>query len=208
MAVAGKFINEIFKVFDRDSKIVILDVGSRDLDESIELSQAFPNAKIIAFEPNPNQFPICQERSLQYPNIQVHQYACSDEEGTLDFYVVDNNHGASSLLEPIHIPGDWSWSKTTVEVKRIDTVLNEIGIKNVDVVWMDVQGIELKALKGMGSFINDVKLMHTEACPTPYYKGHILKDELETWIRDQGFDLYWEPSGHMYGESDILCIRK
>ena len=204
-----KFVDDIRQKFGADGPKVILDVGSRDIEESIQLSRAFPNARVIAFEPNPNQYPICYMRSTVYPMIEVHDYAITDVEGPIDFYIVGANHGGSSLLEPIDVPySDGTHQKVTVKGRRLDSILPELGVDKVDVIWMDVQGNELKALQGMGRFIDDVKIMHTEACPNAYYVGHILKDEFEAWLLQQGFNVIWEPTiGHKYGEGDLLCIR-
>ena len=38
---------------------VILDIGSRDLEQSIEFTSVYPLAEIYAFEPNPEQYKIC-----------------------------------------------------------------------------------------------------------------------------------------------------
>ena len=204
-----KFISDIHQKFGSEGPKVILDVGSRDIEESIQLSRAFPNARVIAFEPNPNQFPICKSKSESHPMIEVYDYAIAEVDGPLDFYIVGSNHGGSSLLEPIDVPySDGTHQKVTVNGRRLDTVLPELGVESVDVVWMDVQGNELKALQGMGRFIDNVKIMHTEACPNAYYVGHILKDEFEAWLSQQGFDIVWEPTiGHPYGEGDLLCTR-
>lgn len=219
MPVAGDFINEVKQLFGDTSPEVILDIGSRDLEESIQLSQAFPNARVIAFEPNPTQFKICQEASKSYPNIEVYEYACSDREDIVDFWLVNENVGASSILEPgdEFIDAGWQYNYKPctytkipgIQVKRIDAVLTAIGIDKVDVVWMDVQGNELKALQGMGEFIDDVKIMQTEAALVPYYKGHATKDELETWIAQQGFTTRFLETRdqHKFGESDLICTR-
>jgi FkbM family methyltransferase len=220
MPVAGSFIEEIKKYFLDTSPTLILDVGSRDLEESIQISQSFPNARIVAFEPNPIQFKICQEHAKLYPNIEVYEYACSDEEAIVDFFVVEGNIGASSILEPMHMPGGWDngyqerpWNKISgIKAKRLDTILAELGITQVDVIWIDVQGNELRALKGMGELINNVKMIHAEAALRPYYKGHQVKEELEQWLNQVGFETEFldirAQTEHPYGESDLLCIRK
>lgn len=220
MPVAGNFIERVKKEFGDWSPNVILDVGSRDLEESIQMSQAWPNANILAFEPNPDQFQICLAASKAYPNISVYEYACSDLEETVTFYLVDGNVGASSILEPIHMPGGWDngyqdrkWREVPgIQARRLDSILEELGVGPVDLIWMDVQGNEYRALTGLGKYINDVKVIHTEAALRPYYKGHVVKDELEPWLNKQGFTTEFldlnAQSEHPYGESDILCIRK
>jgi len=218
MGVAAKFITRIQQEFGDKHPAVILDVGSRDLEESIELHTAFPNSRIIAFEPNPSQFQICLEKSKRYSNIEVYEYACGDKEDTIDFWVVDLNVGCSSTLEPIYLGRGWNdhkdneWAKVPdIKLRRLDNVLSELGVDNVDVVWMDIQGTELLALQGLGKYIDNIKMIHTEAALRPYYKDHIVRDQLESWIRQQGFDIeIWDHQAilnHHAGETDLICIR-
>lgn len=203
------FVQHNARVFGPLGPKVILDVGTRDLAESIQILSAFPKARIIAFEPNPAQFQYCSEISKQHPNISVYEYALSDEEGPMDFYVVGANFGGSSLLEPIDVPySDGTHTKITVQCRRLDNVLSELGIDKVDAIWMDVQGNELRALKGLGKYLETVDIMHTEACPNPYYIGHQHKSDLEQFVSDSGFSHRFEVHvGHPYGEGDLICEK-
>lgn len=220
MPVAGDFITRVKQHFSDQSPKVILDVGSRDLEESIQMSLAWPDAKIIAFEPNPDQFKICVNASLSYPNIQVYEYACGDKAEIVTFYVVEGNVGASSILEPIHMPGGWDngyqerpWRPLPgIQVRRLDNILEELGVEQVDLIWIDVQGNEFQALSGLGKYINQVKMIHAEAALRPYYKGQVGKNDLEIWLQQQGFDTEFldikAQLEHPYGESDLLCVRQ
>lgn len=203
------FINYINQNGGIDPK-VILDVGSRDLDQSIEFNSVYPNAKIHAFEPNPVQFSICEEKKKNYPNINVHRYAVSDTEGKLDFYLTLGNVGASSLLKPIDVPFATTQEviKFPVDVIRLDKWLAENNISKVDVLWMDTQGIELLALEGLGEYLKTIKFIHCEAATTAYYEGHLLKNDVEQYLIDNGFKLEFHPVWHPYGEGDILAVNQ
>jgi FkbM family methyltransferase len=188
---------------------IILDVGSRDLDQSIEFSKAFPNSIIHAFEPNPNQFDMCVKKSKTHSNIFVHQFAVGDAKSNLDFYLTLGNIGASSLLKPIDVPfaSTQEYEKISVDCVRLDEWLLENNIKYVDILWMDTQGVELLALKGMGSFLKNVKFIHCEASVSPYYEGHILKKDLEQFLIQNNFKIEFIPCLHPYGEGDILAVN-
>lgn len=220
MAEAEQFIKQIKEKFGDTPPAVILDIGSRDLFQSIEFTTAFPNARVIAFEPNPDTIGQCRIRKQGYPNIELYEYAIGDEDALIDFYPVSSNEGASSTLQPSKdfiigpqgvMISPTEWRKVSgIQSRRLDTLLPELGIESVEVVWLDVQGVELRALKGMGKYFNDVKMLHTEAAMRPYYEGHILKDELEEWLHQQGFDTEfignWQQHSHQ--EADLVCIRK
>jgi len=188
----------------------ILDVGSRDLKQSIEFSSVYPEAKIHAFEPNPEQYNICKTASENYENINVYQYAVSDVESKLNFYVTHGNVGASSLLKPIHVPFGTSqdYSCISVDCIRLDKWFTNNNIETVDILWMDTQGIELLALKGMGNFLRTVKYIHCEAATSAYYEGHILKNDLDQFLIDSGFDISFIPVSHPFGEGDVIAKNK
>ena len=195
------------------SPSVIIDAGSRDLCQSIEFANEFPNAKIIAFEPTPQQYQYCLERSKQYPNITVLPYAVSDKNGEATFYVTPSNIGASSLLEPIDVPwGVCEFDKIKVQTVRLEDVLKDMGIQKVDILLMDVQGGELAALRGYGSYINNTDFVECEASKFGYYKDHPLCPELEKYFDENNFThsfhLPFEGPPHKYIEGELVCINK
>jgi len=194
-----------------DGPKVYLDIGSRDLTQTIEVAQYHPNTRFIAFEPVPWQYQVCYERSLEWDNIEVYNYAISDKEGYADFWELDTNTGASSLLEPMYdIPGSNNISKKiTVECKRLDSFLPTIGVDSVDCLWIDTQGTELNVLKSLGKYIDDVLFIHTETSPKPYYKNQNTKSEMEMFLYMNGFEIEFTPCpGHPYGEGDIIASRR
>ena len=205
------FLNHIFSI-DKDYKPnVIMDIGSRDLGQSLEFNSVFPESKIYAFEPNPEQVKVCDELAIGHSNIHVEPKAISDENGTLDFYVTHGNVGASSLLEPINVPFATSQdvTKISVDVIRLDDWMKQYNVDKVDILWLDTQGVELKALKSMGDALKMVKFIHCEAAQQAYYKGHLLKSELEEFLISMGFDLIFnQPAYHPFGEGDIIATNK
>jgi FkbM family methyltransferase len=205
-----EFISHIKNTIPNFEPNTILDIGSRDLEQSIEFQLIYNNSKIYAFEPNPEQFNICLEKSTYYENISVEQLAISEENGSLDFYVTHGNVGASSLLEPIDVPfGTNDFTKISVKSKRLEEWLDENNIDVVDVMWLDTQGVELSALKSMGDKIKKVKFIHCEAAELPYYKGHLLKPDLVEFLESLGFEVIFnEAYGHPYNEGNIIATNK
>ena len=190
----------------------VFDIGSRDLDQSVEFASVFPSTQIYAFEPNPTQVEFCETRSQHHPNINFFPIAIGDINGQLKFYDTNRsgNVGASSLLKPIQLVfcSSQEYEETHVPVTRLDTWMEENSVDSVEVLWMDTQGTELSALKGMGSFLENVKYIHCEACPQPYYEGHTLKHELEQFLHDNGFEtLFFPAHPHPFGEGDIYAYR-
>lgn len=195
------------------SPSVIVDAGSRDLIQSIEFSEVFPNARIYAFEPNPQQFEICAEKASSYKNIEVFPFALSDTEGEATFHVTPSNIGVSSLLEPTDVPwGINQFYKIKVKTVRLERILSELGVSKVDILWMDVQGGEMSALRGYGKYITNTDFIQCEASQFAYYKDHPLRPELEKFFDDNGyhheFHLPFEGPPHQYMEGELVCINK
>jgi FkbM family methyltransferase len=187
---------------DRNEKYVIFDIGSRDCMQSIEFINAFPNSRVYAFECNPNTLDICRKNIEPYSDrIHLIEGAVCDYDGEITFYPInqqktittweDGNPGASSLFKS---NGRYTYEmyvqdEIRTNCHRLDTVMENNNIPSVDIIWMDLQGAELLALRGLGDKLNDVKYIHTEMTYTPMYEGQVLFDELHKYIVSYGFEV-------------------
>jgi FkbM family methyltransferase len=213
MQLTKFLIDRIYSIYPNYDPSVIIDAGSRDLFQSIEFTEVFPNAKIYAFEPNPEQYKVCLDRSKKFKNIEVFSFALSDVEKELDFHVTPSNIGVSSLLEPLDVPwGEFYYYKIKVKSVRLDNIMKFLGISKIDIMWMDVQGGELSALRGCGNYINDIDFIQCEATKLPYYKDHPICNEVESFLSESGyyseFHLPFEGPPHQYMEGELVCINK
>jgi len=167
-----KFIESIKSHIDFKQVKVICDIGSRDLEQSMELHSVFPNAHIHAFEPNPESYEKCKAKASEY--VTVYPYALLDYDGETTFYSViqKDNHGASSVFEPTeYVVGVDKFNgleRIVVPCRRLDSVLHE----PIDLVWQDVQGTELPTLIGYGALLDTVKAIATEAETGALYFGN------------------------------------
>ena len=84
-----KFINYIN---DKNKAYVIFDIGSRDCQKSIEFYKTFPNAKIYAFECNPNILDLCEQNIIPYQDrITLIKGAVCDYDGDIEICYINNN---------------------------------------------------------------------------------------------------------------------
>ena len=84
-----KFINYIN---DKNKSYVIFDIGSRDCQQSIEFYKTFPNAKIYAFECNPNTLDLCEQNIIPYQDrITLIKGAVCDYDGNIEICYINNN---------------------------------------------------------------------------------------------------------------------
>lgn len=196
------FINFLKKEnLNFNDKYVIFDIGSRDCIQSIEFTKYFPLSEIYSFECNPNTLNICEENIKEYPQVKLIKKAINDYNGKCKFYPInqqktittwkDGNPGASSLFmsngsyEYEHYIQD----EIEIDCSRLDSIIEEQKIISCDIIWMDLQGAELLALKSMGDKLKNVKYIYTEVSFKPIYENQVLFPELNEFLNLNGFVL-------------------
>ena len=193
----------LFDLIDFNSIKNICDIGSRFLEQTRELCYIFPDAKIYAFEPVPGSYQICCDNrdkldSVYKDRITVFNVAVGEESKMIPFYPVDDtgsefNVGASSKYKFLPgMNGSWwgkTWNQTEIQVPQVtlDDHRANNNIGPIDLIWMDVQGGELDALKGAVDTLKDVKVIMTEVGLGAYYDGQSLKPQIDAFVKSQGF---------------------
>ena len=210
-----QYANQYFK--NPDDVSVIFDVGSLHCLESIEFSKKYKNARIFAFEANPDSYQVCLENTKDIDNITVINQAVNDYNGTCTFYPInpeetvtpwfDGNRGASSLYKSNgsydHIER-YVQNELEVPCTRLDTFCEENGIDRVDLMWMDLQGAELIALKSMGQLLSSVKVIHTELEMNPIYEGQCLFSNVNSFLGENNFELHYGDTNVQFGTDFIF----
>jgi FkbM family methyltransferase len=192
--ITDYFIEVAYKRFNPEDIKVIFDIGSRDRMESVELHNHFPNAKVYAFECNPLMIPVAKENTKSFSRITVVPKAVNEYDGTCTFFPIDTNDpdvgnpGASSIFETSE---DFKMEQKKIEVPctRLDTFCSENNIDGIDLVWMDLQGAELLALKSMGEKLKTIKLIQSEVEFQEMFKGQDLFPEINDFFISNEFTL-------------------
>jgi FkbM family methyltransferase len=193
------FANHKFK--NPDDVSVIFDIGSLHCLESIEFSKKYKNAKIFAFEANPDSYQVCLENTKDIDNIVVINKAINSYNGTCVFYPIDpektvspwfdGNRGASSLYKANgsydHIE-KYVQKEIEVECIRLDSFCQKNNIVNIDLMWMDLQGAELTALQSLGDeLLTTVQVIHTELEINPMYENQCLFSDVNLFLSQSNF---------------------
>ncbi len=129
---------EIFKDLLKHSQVVF-DVGSHIGKYSIMSAKLNPGAEVYAFEASKDNFEILSKNKKvnQLKNLYVMNKALSDKVGKEKFYV-----SQTGLMTKE------SDQFRFVETETIDNFLQKNKIEQIDLIKIDVDGNELKILKG------------------------------------------------------------
>lgn len=173
----------------------ILECGSRDCLDAIEMFKHYNPQIVYSFECNPESIQVCKQNIIDYPSIHLIEKALSDKDGEIDFYAtdmeksLDKNIGASSAL--VHSGGQTTFIQKKIKVPcvSLDAFYNEYKLNEIDLLCLDLQGYEKVALEGFRHNIHKVKYIISEVSFTNYYYGNVLFDEYRAFLNELNFDL-------------------
>jgi FkbM family methyltransferase len=198
---------------------IILEVGSRDGNQAIELSKAFPNARILAIEGNPDTIDLLKNNISPYPNIDCVESIISDYDGIATFYKIDRektitphadgNPGASSLYvaDPAYPHEKYAQVPIEVQCETLDSICNKYQLGSIDLIWIDLQGAEIKALRGLKERLKEVQYIWVEITHIPLYVNQPLFPEFDAFMVENGFEILTPVHPKAYFE-DALYRRK
>lgn len=191
---------------------VIIEAGAHIGLDTEELSRYFPEGEIYAFEPVPDLFLQLSERTRPCKNVHCIPVALSNQAGEAVMYVSGGvSDGSSSLLPPKdHLtdhPDVIFEEKIHVACTTLDDWVAVNNIEKVDLLWLDMQGHELNALKAGSAVLEKVQAIYTEVNLKEVYEGTPLYGELREWLETRNFkveveEIPWEDGGN------VLFVRK
>lgn len=123
---------------------VTLDVGANIGPVTLALSRMCPRGRVYALEPAASNFAylVANLAANGAGNVSAERLALYDREGALDFTVSEDDPAGS------HVPAGGGEATTRVEATTLDRFVAERRLDRLDLVKMDVEGSELRVLRG------------------------------------------------------------
>ena len=122
-----------------------------------------------------------------------HALIDSEDNKEVNFHISSNGQ-SSSILEfgshLIHHPHIHYVSSSIQKTTRLDTFIekNSIPIETLNFLNLDIQGIELRALKSMEKYLKHVDYIYTEVNTEEVYKDCDLIHSIDTYLKSFGFE--------------------
>ena len=174
----------------------IIDAGASNGRISKRLLRKFPTAQAYAFEPNPLYSETLSQYAKDEPRFHPQFLALSDSEGQATLHVTESP-GSTSLLSPgkrlqeMMPEGSVVKSDEKVELVTIDNWARRNGDLAIELMKFDIQGGELKALRGaVHTLQSSTLLVYAEICFNPLYESGAIYSEIDLFLREHGFALY------------------
>ena len=196
---------DFFSKIDSTQIKTIIELGSRDLIDTIKLLDYFQDSKAYAFECNPDCLIECYKNihkldEMQKKRLFLIDKAVSINNGKVSFYPFDlqkyNNMGSSSMLKidfSVRNKNDPDYNRENpqkeiiVDGIRLDTFIDEKCIENIDLLCIDLQGYELNAIKSLGNYLHKVKYIITECSIMSTYTNGATFKELNDYLTNYNF---------------------
>jgi FkbM family methyltransferase len=156
----GKVITEReYELQELSFASTIVDAGANIGLASIYFAAKFPNARILALEPESTNFELLTRNVAAYPNVTCLKKALWSESGTVTIFD----------------PGDGSWGFRTardehsegrvigsVECINITDLMVEFGLDHIDLLKIDIEGSEREVFNASKDWIDRVDVVVAE----------------------------------------------
>lgn len=190
------------------SPTMIFQVGVGHYCKEVEVfREAWPDAKLIGFEPHPETARLIQ----CYPGLLI-RMALGRREGKIRLYWSAGHMDGASIYNETSEALEW----VNVKINTLDNLDNHIdsNIQKQDgdwdrvLLWLDCEGSELDVLVGGKEFIIDVDVINVELTGKPSRPGWPDPVEVNRWLLNRGFLFqYVHTQRTASGQVDAIYVR-
>ena len=170
--------------------ITFLDIGANvGYYSALALARMHGQGKIVALEPDPENFQYL-EATLAANNGAIAvalQKAASDHAGTMTLHTSADNRGDNRLYA-----NELASGSCEVQVEQVDNIVAALGVTEVNLIKMDVQGYEAHVLAGMKSTIANSRdlVLLSEFWPDGLRRAGSDPSKYLSGLRELGLNLY------------------
>ena len=176
----------------------VFDVGAYDGSAAQAYRAAFPQATVHCFEPSGSAFARIESRFAADPRVVPNHAAVGETAGTqtLHVNVSDQTNSllpmAPTMKHHVNEGEDREVGTETVPVVTLDGYCAERGVAAIDLLKLDVQGSELRVLRGARRLVEShaVRLIFSEVLFGDFYVGQTYFHEIASFLAGYGYRVY------------------
>lgn len=179
----------------------IVDAGANIGLASVIFANRWPDATIIAIEPEASNFDLLKKNVAPYGNVHPVNAALWNQTGEID--VIDTGLGNWAFMTQAQDPSEIKNGHPggTIRAMTVDNVLDEYRLDRVDILKIDIEGAEKEVFADTSSWIERVDAIIVElhermkpGCLRSFYNG------------SNGFDNEWKQGENVY-LSRGMCMK-
>jgi FkbM family methyltransferase len=138
---------------------VIVDAGANIGLSAIFFANKYPDATIIALEPELTNFELLQKNAFPYPNIKPLRAALWKDNRQINLIDPDCGHHGFQIM-------DGNLNNVAqcglVQALTLDAVMERLGIRTVDLLKIDIEGAEMEVFQNSERWIDRVEVIMAE----------------------------------------------
>ncbi|MBI1245740.1 MAG: FkbM family methyltransferase [Alphaproteobacteria bacterium] len=135
----------------------IVDVGANVGIAAARLRLAYPDARILCFEPNPSALSHLRANAAAV-GAELFECGLADADARLPLYAGRDSTVTASLHRH-HMTGDASHE---VSIRAALPALRSAGVSSIDILKIDTEGAELPILRSLKPMLAGVRILHLE----------------------------------------------
>jgi len=172
----------------------IIDAGANIGLASVYFANRYPAAAIIALEPDRSNFKLIEMNTAAYPQIKALNVALWSENKQINLFYPQTGHCGFRTLEE----NSGSLQECgEVSAITLDALMKSHGLREVDVLKVDIEGAEREVFQNSSAWIDKIKILMVElhdasqpGCSQAFYEATVrFKPETvlkgETLLRSQ-----------------------
>lgn len=181
------------------------DIGVGPKTEYLTLKKIYPDMRCIGLEPREKMF---NDLKNKFPGLLL-PYAVSDKKGPVELHINNNIEEASGIISSIIRNKKNSYEVPAITLDEIDSYLSQPD--NI-LLWMDIEGAELIALKGGKKILKSgrIKWINLEARDEWCAKrdGVVSIKEIKKYLNNFGYlEVLRYPYPRESGHFDSIFIH-
>jgi len=185
----------------------ILHVGAHECEELNSYEKYISKENILWVEAMKDKVELCKTK---FPGINIEQAVISDKIERVTFNISSNNGASSSILDfGLHSyfhPDVAFVNSVEMETKLLKDIICNYNI-DYNFVNLDIQGVELRALKSMEEYLHKIDYIYTEVNADYVYKGCDLISEIDDYLKSFGFTRVETVWAINFGWGDAFYIK-
>ncbi|MEY3050956.1 MAG: hypothetical protein RLY31_741 [Bacteroidota bacterium] len=175
---------------------IVVEAGAYNGDDTYRMARLWPQGRIYALEPIPALYHRLIARTAELPNVRTFPLALGDRTGNQIMYrSAGSSDASSSLLPPrAHLefhPAVSFEHQLVIQASTLDDFFHSLPEQRLDLLWLDIQGMELAVLKKGEAALRCADHLFLEVHFVESYEGCATFPILRQWLSERGYRLAW-----------------